>query len=233
MNWAPWTGCTACSGGPQPGAVALLAWCRENSPEGRSMGIYNCRDVRGGTSMSIHACGRALDWGMPMLNGRGGQAGHALVRRFAMHGRRLGIQCVIYDRRIWTARSPEGRPYGGIAPHYDHLHIELTPASGRNLTLATLRAVLGRPAPVEEDDVYVVRYNQRGPRVRRAQAVLQVAGQKAGLGELLPRHGVDGHYGAETAAAVDRLAKRAGLDAEGDTGMDVLVLDYCRNWLSG
>jgi hypothetical protein len=231
MNWAAWTGCFACSGRPMPGAVALLAWFRENSPEGRSMGIYNCRPVRGASSMSIHACGRALDWGMPMLNGRGSAAGHALVRRVGAHGRRLGLQAVIYDRRVWSARSPDGRYYGGVAPHYDHLHLELTPAAGRSLTLATLRSVLGRPAP-QEDDVYVVRYNQRGARVQRVQRVLQAAGRKAGLGDLLPRWGIDGHYGAETAAGVDRMAARAGLDAEGDTGMDVLVLDYCRMWLS-
>jgi hypothetical protein len=231
VNWAPWTGCSRCSGGPTRGAVALLGWCRENSPEGRSLGIYNCRPVRGSTSMSLHACGRALDWGMPMSGGRGTAAGHALVRRFGLHGRRLGIQTVIYDRQIWSARSPLGRRYGGVAPHYDHLHIELTPAAGRNLTLATLRTVLG--APGEEDDVYVVKYDQRGPRVARTQRVLQAAGRKAGMGDLLPRWGVDGHYGAETAAAVDQMAVKAGLDPEGRTGMDVLVLDYCRNWLSG
>lgn len=235
MNWAPSTRCFRCSGGPTPGAVALLAWCRENSPEGRSMGIYNCRPVRGGSSMSLHACGRALDWGMPMRNGRGTAAGHALVQLLGLNGRRLGIQCIIYDRRVWSARSPQGRLYGGVAPHYDHLHIELTPQASRNLTLATLRSVLGSPAAPapnpEENDVYVVKYNQRGPRVRRVQRVLQAAGRKAGLGDLLPRFGADGHYGAETASAIDRMAVKAGLDAEGDTGFDVLLLDYCRMWL--
>lgn len=194
------------------------------------MGIYNCRPVRGGASLSVHACGRALDWGMPMVSGRGSPAGHALVRRFGAAGRRLGFQAIIYDRRIWSARSPAGRHYGGVAPHYDHLHIELTPASGRHLTLTTLRTVLGSQT-LQEDDVFVVRYNQRGPRVRRVQRILQVAGQKAGLGDVLPRFGPDGHYGAETAAAVDRMAVKAGLDAEGDTGFDVLLLDYCRMWL--
>lgn len=190
------------------------------------MGIYLCRPVRGGQAMSLHACGRALDWAMPMVNGRGSKAGHDLVKRLGAHGDRLGVQCVIYDRRIWSARSPNGRLYGGVAPHYDHLHIELTPQAGRNLTLATLRAVLGGPQ-TEEDDVFVVRHNQQGPRVRRAQVILSAAGDTFGV-ELLPRFGADGHYGDETAAAVDTIARRAGLDEDGSTGMDVLVLDYCR-----
>lgn len=85
----------------------------------------------------------------------------------------------------------------------------------------------------EEDEVYVVRCGDKGQRARRAQVVIQAAGKKAGMGDLLPRFGADGHYGDETAAAVDRLAKRAKLPEDGSTGMDVLVLDYARNWLSG
>ena len=194
------------------------------------MGIYNCRDVRGGATRSIHSCGRALDWGMPMVNGRGSGAGHDLVRRLGKHGRRLGVQAIIYDRRIWSGRSPDGRHYGGVAPHYDHLHIELTPRAASDLTLTTLRAVLGGP---EEDDVYVVKHGDRGDRVTRAQRVLQAAGQSAGEGDLLAKWGTDGHYGEETASAVNTLARRARLPEDGDTGMDVLLLDYCRNWLSG
>lgn len=85
----------------------------------------------------------------------------------------------------------------------------------------------------EDDDVYVVRRGQTGLRVQRAQVVIAAAGERAGMGNLLPRFGPDGDYGAETAAAVDSLAGRAKLPEDGSRGMDVLVLDYCRNWLSG
>lgn len=229
MNFAPWEACRACSSGPQPGAVALLAWCREVAPQGRSMGIFYCRPVRGGSSLSLHSCGRALDWGMPMEGGRGSSAGHGLVSWIGSAGRRLGVQAIIYDRRIWSARSPNGRAYTGVAPHYDHLHIELTAASARNLTLATLRSVLGgsQAATNEEDDVYVVRHDQRGARVERAQRIIQAAGRTFGE-DLLPRFGADGHYGDETASAVNVIARRARLDEDGGTGMDALVLDYCR-----
>ena len=92
--------------------------------------------------------------------------------------------------------------------------------------------LLADPGSGEGDDVYVVRQGEEGARVVRAQKVLQAAGVAAGEGDLLPRFGPDGGYGGETAAAVDVMAARAGLPSDGDTGMDVLVLDYCRNWLS-
>ena len=156
-NFAPWDSCTMDARGPQPGALALLAWHREaDVPPGRSGGIFAPRNVRGGTTRSVHACGRALDWMRPVARstGRGTASGERLVRLLARHGRRVGIQLIIYNRRIYSARNPEGVYYGGVHPHYDHLHIELTRAAAQNLTLATLRAVLGdhRPKPEKENE---------------------------------------------------------------------------------
>ena len=148
MNWARWEGAVRCTGKVTPGARALLAWLLEGySPPGRSGGIYNCRTVVGGTSTSLHGEGRAVDFMLPVQsNGRptavGQRTGDEIVKRLGAHGRRLGVQCVIWDRRIHSASSPNGRPYTGVHPHYDHLHIELTWAAANNLTLATLRAVL-------------------------------------------------------------------------------------------
>ncbi len=148
MNFAtPYEGAVRCTSGPEPGARALLAWLAE-SVEGWSGGIFNCRSVRGASTKSIHGEGRAVDWMMVRgPDGKGTPEGWEVVRRLGAHGARLGIQCVIYDRRIFSASSPEGRPYNGVAPHYDHAHIELTRAAGNRMTLATFRAVLN-----EEDD---------------------------------------------------------------------------------
>jgi hypothetical protein len=223
---APWQGATNCTGGPTDGAEALLAyWLEAYRPPGSSMGIYNCRTVRGGSTTSLHGEGRAVDLGVPVT-----AAGHAAMWRFlrnlAPHAYRLGIQLVIFDRTIWSARRrADGDRYGGVHPHRDHAHVELTWKSARTLNLATLRAVLG--TATEEDDVYVVKHGDQGERVARAQTILQAAGRTLNL-ELLPKHGTDGGYGPETAAAVDTIAKRAKLPAAGDTGMDVLVLDYAR-----
>jgi hypothetical protein len=148
MNWAsPWEAATRCTGDAEPGARALLAWLLENYDDGFSLGIYNCRSVRGASTKSTHGEGRGVDFGLPMINGRANPIGHGIVPRLGAQGARLGIQTVIWDRRIWSAASPNGRPYTGVAPHYDHLHIELTRAAAAQMTLATFRAVLG-----EEED---------------------------------------------------------------------------------
>ena len=226
MRWADWQGASNCTGSATQGARHLLAWARECYPGAASLGIYNCRTVRGGSTTSLHGEGRALDLDPDGSRGANGfSVGRSLVARIGEHGARLGVQAVIYNREIWSQRSPEGRYYGGVHPHNDHLHIELTRAAGANLTLATLRAVLGGP---EEADVYVVKMNDEGPRVTRAQTVVQAAGRAAGLGDLLPKYGADGDYGDETAGAVNRVAKAAGLPEDGGTGLDVLVLDWCR-----
>lgn len=144
MGFAPWTAATKCSDGPTPGARALMKFLTETVPGAKSMGIYNCRPVRGGSARSVHSEGRALDVGMPMDGGHGSAAGHTLVQLLRPVADKLGIQAIIYDRKIWSAKSPgpDGRPYTGANPHYDHLHVELTRTAGAKLTLATVRKVL-------------------------------------------------------------------------------------------
>ncbi len=203
MQWAPWEGAVRCTGGPEPGTRALLAWLLERYPTGRSLGIYNCREVRGSSARSLHSEGRAVDYGMPMVNGRGSPTGHEIVRRLGTHGARLGLQALIYDRVIWSARSPNGRPYKGEAPHYDHLHIELTRQGASSMTLTTFRSVLeqgghsdypGRP----------LRRGDRGKEVRRVQAKLGVK--------------PDGVFGPHTEAALREFQASRGLVVDGVVG---------------
>ena len=119
----------------------------------------------------------------------------------------------------------------GVVPNSQVGHRDCSPTGCPGARL--YRALPLKTIPTQEDDVYVVKHGERGPRVVRAQKVLQAAAFRAGEGDLLPRFGADGGYGTETATAVDRMASRAGLSKDGKVGMDVLVLDYCRNWLSG
>lgn len=152
MRWAAWQGATRCTTGPAPGAIALRDWLLAEYPIGWSGGIFNCRTVRGSQQPSIHGEGRAFDLMLPVINGRGNPVGHEIVERLGSDGVRLGIQCVIFDRQIWSSRSPQGRPYTGVHPHYDHLHIELTPAAGRTLKRDQLQATLAPdPSPQMPD----------------------------------------------------------------------------------
>lgn len=140
MGFAPWQGATHCTGGPTPGAQALMRWIIETyGPKGAmNWGIYNCRDVRGGSTTSCHGEGRALDVGFAL----GDPDGDRLLQRLLKAPGRLGIQVIIYERRIYSALSPGGRPYTGAASHYDHIHIELTREAGQKLTYETVRRVL-------------------------------------------------------------------------------------------
>jgi hypothetical protein len=136
-----------CSGRIQPGAASLMSWCvLESKTGGKNWGIYNCRQTAGG-SRSVHGDGRALDIG---YSGVSNPAGTRLVQRLLPHVGRLGIQRIIWNRRVWDARSPGGRAYGGggLSPHTDHVHIELTWASARQLNLATIRAVMRSPTAI-------------------------------------------------------------------------------------
>lgn len=140
FKFAPYTGFRPpCDGRAQPGTKALMAYLLDRYPWAASLGIYNCRPP------SIHGDGRAFDLRIP--TGPGGRArpelGMQVIDLLGPHCERLGIQTLIYNRRLWSAASPAGRYYGGVHPHNDHVHGDQTPASGVNLTFATLVAVLG------------------------------------------------------------------------------------------
>jgi murein L,D-transpeptidase YcbB/YkuD len=181
------------------------------------MGIYNCRVVAGTPTKSLHGEGRAVDFGMPMVDGRGSAAGHDIVRRLGAQGHRLGVQALIYDRRIWSAKSPTGRAYTGRDPHYDHLHIELTRHAASRMNLATFRAVAGG-TPHEGRSFG---RSARGDQVRKWQQLLNYA-RAAGLDS-------DGVFGPATEAATKAFQHERQLSSDGIVGprthqaMDSLV----------
>ncbi len=130
--------------GPTPGARAILAWSLANYRTATSLGIYNNRSVRGGSSLSTHAEGRAIDVGFPATVG-GTPEGWALANAMRIHHRDLGVQGVIYARRIWTnTQNDRGwRQYNGKAAHNEHVHIELTRQAGRELTHKMINQATG------------------------------------------------------------------------------------------
>lgn len=140
---------TSVAPGPTPGAKALMAWILANYPPAVNLGIYNPRSVRGGTALSLHAEGRALDIGYPIDRPSGHPVGSALCHALVEHHAALGVQCVIFARRIWTNTRPTWRPYTGTADHFDHAHVELTRAAAAGLTTDIIRTTLGASMPTE------------------------------------------------------------------------------------
>lgn len=145
----------ACSGGPTPGARALMSWYlgAYGSRGATNLGIYNCRPIDGTSTLSLHGEGRAADLGCPVGNGWSWAVADAL----RLASGELGIQLLIHERKVWSARQPDAgwRAYNGSNPHRDHIHAELIPVAAQQLDVAYINAVL-RPAsptvPAEPGD---------------------------------------------------------------------------------
>lgn len=157
LNWAPYQAAAGCTKYGPAGAQALLVYTEDVFAElARSLGICNCRPVRGGASWSHHAECRALDIGFVIAAGK--TYAYDYARILGEHGARAGIDHIITNRRPWasgrgepiifSARSPNGRTYTGAHPHKDHNHNGLTRGAGRNLTYGTLVAIYGRPEEI-------------------------------------------------------------------------------------
>ena len=135
---------TTCSGGSAPGTRALSLVLRQEFGD-RPAEIYNCRPVRGGTSLSLHGEGRAVDFFVDAGRDTELALGNRIVQWLLVadaagnahaNARRLGVQEIIWNHQIWTSgrRRDEGmRAYTGPDPHTTHLHI------GQNRSGASMR----------------------------------------------------------------------------------------------
>jgi hypothetical protein len=203
MGFPRWEPASRCTGGPTQGALALMRWFVEEYGDqgGYNLGIYNCRSVRGGSTTSLHGEGRALDLGFPV----GDPDGDELTRRLLKVPGRLGVQAIIYERKIYSALSPGGRYYGGVNPHADHLHVELTRESASELTYATVVDVMTPGLPRHRRGSRVLRVGMTGTDVRWLQRRLnrENATNFSGAERLAD----DGAYGPKTAQAVQRFER--------------------------
>lgn len=148
MAWATYEYARGCTGGAKPGAVALMSWINRTYPKSRNWGIYSCRRIPGSNAMSLHGEGRALDVGYDMVNGKANPDGYRLFAHLKSRAVELGIQGIIWDRKISTNRG-DNRPYSGgpdpTTAHVNHLHIELTNAAARTLTGSQINKIMGSP----------------------------------------------------------------------------------------
>ena len=218
-----YVGARTCTSGPQPGAWGAMDYfmSAHKSDGAVNSGIYNCRTVRGGRTTSIHGEGRAADFGIRPYSARWGWA---LANALVAMSDELGVQCVIWDRKIWSCSYPHSgwRNYGGTHPHTDHIHVEFTWAranAGRSATAKHFAKVLGGIKP---EDVNIggggggstyktitgktptVRLYHKGEPVRRVQAAVGVK--------------VDGYYGPATVTKVKAFQRKHGLAADGIVG---------------
>lgn len=110
-------------GGMHPYVEAWYRKVKDKFGPTRFMGAFNNRNVRGGSSKSMHAYGRAFDIG-------GSASTMAKIAEWA-RTHMNNLQYAIYNRRI--AGPGMGKPwrhYSGQNPHYDHVHLDFFPGGG-------------------------------------------------------------------------------------------------------
>ena len=217
-NWGSYASPTSCIPQTPQGAKSLAAYLEDYFPYQFSLGICNCRNIGGSSTFSHHANCRAYDCGIP-TNGTAyrPELGDPIHQLLGPHGQRLGLDHLILNRVIYSRRSPDGRYYSGVHPHYNHAHIGLTAQAGINLNYATLVAVLGEPVggptPPGEDDMETI---------KAIQKQCNAGGFKGADGRALT---VDGLLGPNTQHAMNSLAVAAARNPvpgpkgdKGDTG---------------
>ncbi|SDL17564.1 Putative peptidoglycan binding domain-containing protein [Lentzea albidocapillata subsp. violacea] len=211
-------GARSCTGGPTSGAQSLMAWLlgAYGKQGGYNLGIYNCATIPGSNTTSLHGEGRATDLGVPV----GAGWAQVLAGKLINSSAELGVQCVIYNRRIWSGSYPDAgwRPYSGTHPHHDHLHVELSWNSARTLTAQGVQQVLGggggggAPTPPTPGQRPTIRRGSTGSVVREVQRILNAWYPS------LPALDVDGDFGPLTDARVRYMQSRAGLAVDGVVG---------------
>lgn len=110
---------TTPTGKAMQGTKNLAKYCIDNYNVG-TMGIYCNRNIRGKNQLSIHAEGRAWDAKCTPDNPDGDRLANDLWNNRKV----LGIQRIIWNKKVIDVREPEWKDYDGVNPHIDHLHIE-------------------------------------------------------------------------------------------------------------
>lgn len=122
-----------------PNLVELNEWlCKRFG--GASLGVFNKRPIRGGSSPSTHTFGAALDWRYPT------RVSAKIVMKFLVaFSEELGVQaihdyvggCIWHADRGWKKQEKDSEGMG--QPWATWLHIEVTPSQWKD----------SRPIPVK------------------------------------------------------------------------------------
>ena len=202
---------TVPSTGPTPGIENWKSYVLGRWPGGIDLGTWGVRNIRGGTTLSVHAVGRAWDW--RYANPGPGRAAAEEAMAFTIDNHELlGIQA-IHDYvgcRIWrSSRGGSGpawkpqKPGNGMGERWaSWLHFEVHPDSALHaLDAAAVLAGGGLghepvvPAgPTAALPLPTLRAGDEGAPVRHLQEVLAFWGYYQSK--------VDGRYGSRTVAAV-------------------------------
>lgn len=179
-------------------------------------GSYSCRPITGGGGWSGHAWPVAID-----INARTNPYIRTRTARKIRWGKDTDMPAhMIRDIESITAGGVQAFGWGGrwrTVKDAMHFQVRVTPAE----------IAQGISAPYGYATVNVAEMSlqsgSKGEAVRRHQEALAVWNPK-----ILPAHGADGSYGAETEAAVRQYQKTVGLDQTGiiDGVTSALILSH-------
>lgn len=135
FNGAPsWSGGRNCSGTYLAGVRTLASRLKAQFPQISQTQGYNCRQVRGGSTMSMHGTGRAVDIFFPLSRKAADNTkGDPVANWLVTNSEKIGVQYVIWDRTEWKVGAGASS-YGGKHPHHDHIHLELNIAGANKRT---------------------------------------------------------------------------------------------------
>ena len=158
---------THCQKGSRPGTKALAKWLGKHA-KGDNWGIYRC-EKWGKGSASLHAEGRALDWGLNVGKPKEKKEAIRLISmmlapdalgRPAALARRMGVQEIIWDCKYWGGQaSLYGTPtlvkYSACkkgvdktTAHRNHVHFGMNKRGSAKQTSWWTRVA---PPPAEQD----------------------------------------------------------------------------------
>ncbi len=116
----------------QPAPSHAIRMIHANFPQVKNLGIYVCRNIKGTSTKSAHAEGRALDIGINANKAEEKVVGDALFHALIRAAHKSGIRNIIWNRQIWSEKGGP-RPWTGTYkngapknPHTDHIHVEWT-----------------------------------------------------------------------------------------------------------
>jgi hypothetical protein len=107
--------------GLNPDALRVLRCTARGWPQVRTFYGIGSRP-----NVSDHPYGNAVDVMIPDYTSPAGVAtGDEIARWLLQNRKQLGVKYLIWKKQIWSVeRQAEGwRPYFGISPHYDHVHV--------------------------------------------------------------------------------------------------------------
>ena len=230
----PYTGAKEGVGRGRRAATEAFALRVQAATKGRlwNNGTYQMRPMRGSSSISVHATGRAIDVSH-RKTGKHQGSDRAFALRFVdqlvEHADELGLEMVIdyghtgglgggrvwkCDRNSWKD-SKKGVIQGGGNPGSDWFHVELSPAAADNpeqVNLALDKILAGldedaAPKPPERPKYpgRPIKYLSTGKAVEAIQHRLGLV--------------VDGKFGGQTDAAVRNFQQANGLTVDGIVGV--------------